>query len=421
MIYPRFSIFTPSHDPKYLDDAFNSVINQTFDDWEWIIMLNNGAEWEPPYEDDRVKIVKNNDVSGVGAAKRMACSLCAGIYLVELDHDDILSSDCLEELDRVFTENSDVKFAYSCTAQITESGDRNENMFNPAMGWTYSEDSVDGKSVLRANSFVQFPSTVSYIWFAPNHVRAFSRDLYERVGGYDKDLDVLDDQDLMSRLYEHTDFYKIDKCLYLQRVHSDNTQRDPILNQRIQAETVQLYDKYIERSALAWAGRNDLLALDFGAAHGKPEGYIGIDMHYSPNSDIVWDLNDGIPFEDNSIGVIRAIDFLEHFENKIFLFNEMYRVLAHGGMVISVTPSTDGRGAFQDPTHVAFYNENSFWYFTNEFYSKFVPEIKCKFQVSRLATYFPSEWHAAHDIAYVAANLMAVKEGPRIAGELLYS
>ena len=31
----------------------------------------------------------------------------------------------------------------------------------------------------------------------------------------------------------------------------------------------------------------------------------------------------------------------------------------------ALTPSTDGRGAFQDPTHVSFYNENSFWYFTD--------------------------------------------------------
>ena len=34
-------------------------------------------------------------------------------------------------------------------------------------------------------------------------------------------------------------------------------------------------------------------------------------------------------------------------------------------MLLSLTPSTDGRGAYQDPTHVAFYNENSFWYYTN--------------------------------------------------------
>ena len=414
------SIFTPSHDPVYLDDAFNSVINQTVDNWEWIVVMNGGASWHPPYHDERVKVFSDNSVSGVGAAKKLACSLASGSILVELDHDDILSSDCIEELLKAFSENPDCGFVYSCTAQIDSSGDRSESRFNAAMGWTYDDQVVDGRSFLRANSFVQYPSTVSYIWFAPNHVRSFRRDVYEQVGGYDENLDVLDDQDLMSRLYQVTNFYRIDRCLYLQRVHDNNTQKDLNLNRRIQIETVDLYNKYIEKNAIAWSGRNNLLAIDLGAAHGKPYGYLGIDKHDGENVDIVADISEGLPFEDNSVGVIRAIDFLEHFEDKVFLFNEMYRVLAHGGMLISATPSTDGRGAFQDPTHIAFYNENSFWYFTNEFYSKFVPEITCKFQVSRLETYFPSDWHRTHNISYVRANLVAVKDGPRVAGELLY-
>ena len=117
-----------------------------------------------------------------------------------------------------------------------------------------------------------------------------------------------------------------------------------------------------------------------------------------------------LPLAEASVGVIRAVDFLEHVADKIGLFNELYRLLAPGGLLLSQTPSTDGRGAFQDPTHVAFYNENSFWYYTETNYRNFVPEIQVRFQVSRLATSFPSEWHAAHDISYVTANLIAVKE-----------
>ncbi|MEU1606242.1 hypothetical protein [Micromonospora matsumotoense] len=69
-------------------------------------------------------------------------------------------------------------------------------------------------------------------------------------------------------------------------------------------------------------------------------------------------------------------------------------------------------------THVAFYNENSFWYFTDAQYARFVPEIRCRFQVSRLATYFPSEFHRTHHIPYVVANLIAVKDGTRNGGLL---
>jgi SAM-dependent methyltransferase len=113
------------------------------------------------------------------------------------------------------------------------------------------------------------------------------------------------------------------------------------------------------------------------------------------------------------------VDFLEHVPDKAGLFNELYRVLAPNGLLLSLTPSTDGRGAFQDPTHVAFYNENSFWYYTNAEYAKFVPEIACRFQVSRLVTYFPSDWHRANNISYVSANLIAVKDGARNGGRLL--
>jgi SAM-dependent methyltransferase len=291
-------------------------------------------------------------------------------------------------------------------------------MYNPQMGWRYEEQDVNGQSLQTVVQFEPFPSAVSYIWFAPNHVRAFRKSVYDSIGGYDPTLDILDDQDLMCRLYQKAEFVLIDKCLYLQRFHDSNTQHDAETNKRIQEMTVRLYDKYIEGNAKVWAQRNGLLALDMGAAHRKQEGYLGVDIHDAPGVDIVADVTEGIDLPDNSVGVIRAVDFLEHIPDKIALFNEMYRVLAHGGMILSNTPSTDGRGAFQDPTHVAFYNENSFWYFTRSNYRAFVPEIKCVFQASRLITFFPDQWHQENFISYVNANLVAVKEGPRLPGEL---
>jgi SAM-dependent methyltransferase len=239
------------------------------------------------------------------------------------------------------------------------------------------------------------------------------------VGGYDATLDILDDQDLICRLYEVTEFHLIPRCLYLQRMHRTNTQRDTQINTRIQQQTVVLYDKYVQRNALAWAKRRGLHALDLGAAHNKPPGYLGLDQYEGPGVDIVGDVSGGIDLPDSSVGVIRAVDFLEHVPDKIAVFNELYRVLAHGGMLLSMTPSTDGRGAFQDPTHVAFYNENSFWYFTQDELARFVPQIKCRFQSSRMVTYFPSEWHEQNRISYVCANLIAVKDGPRQGGHLL--
>jgi len=67
---------------------------------------------------------------------------------------------------------------------------------------------------------------------------------------------------------------------------------------------------------------------------------------------------------------------------------------------------------------VSFFNENSFWYYTDREFARRVPQITCRFQVSRLVTYYPDAWHEQHEVPYVCANLIAVKDGPRQGGIL---
>lgn len=358
-------------------------------------------------------------MKGVGAAKRRACAEARGEFLLELDHDDLLAADCLGEVVTAFDTHPDTVFVYSDWAQIRGDGSRDDSRFDERHGWEYRDEDVDGRQVLATRSMAPTPHNVSHIWYAPNHVRAFRWNVYDKVGGYDEKRDILDDQDLMSRLYQVGGFHHIPRCLYLQRIHEGNTQTDPVLNARIQQETVTLYDAHIEANALAWAEREGLLTLDLGSALHRSVGYLGIDRRPGPSVDIVATLPERLPLEDGSVGVIRAVDFLGHVAEKVPLINELHRVLAPSGMLISLTPSSDGRGAFQDPNHVAFYNQNSFWYYTDENYRRFVPELTARFQTSRLVTYFPSDWHKANEIPYVAANLIAVKDDAPREGGLL--
>lgn len=416
---PLVSVFTPSHDPRFLDEALESLLTQDYPHWEWVVLLNGGARWQPPDRDERVRVVTDHDLAGVGAAKRRACAESRGEILVELDHDDLLTTDALRRVVEMFQRHPDAGLVYSHTAQVLEDGSRDDSTFDLSNGWEYRDVVVGDQKLMHAVSLAPTPHNVSYIWFAPNHVRAFTRAAYDAVGGYDASRDVLDDQDLMCRLYGYGEFHLVDECLYLQRMHHTNTQRDAETNAFIQRETVALYDRYFESNALAWARRRGLLALDLGAAHNRPPGYLGVDQHPGEDVDIVATLPAPLDLEDGSVGVIRAFDFLEHVADKVGLVNELYRLLAPGGILLSMTPSTDGRGAFQDPTHVAFYNENSFWYYTERAYRDFVPELQVQFQTSRLVTHFPTEWHQAHDISYVTANLIALKDGtPRNGGPL---
>ncbi|HEX3803403.1 MAG TPA: glycosyltransferase [Solirubrobacteraceae bacterium] len=415
------SVFTPSHNPVFLDECLASLQAQTFGEWEWVVMLNGGARWGPRHPDPRVRIVVDDELKGVGAVKRRACEAARGEILVELDHDDMLASNALQSIHEAFVERPDAGLVYSHCTQTLEDGSRDYSTFNRDYGWEYREATVDGRDLQYAVAFEPTPHNLSYIWFAPNHVRAFTRDAYDRAGGYDPARQVLDDQDLMSRLYQVGYFHRIDDCLYLQRVHAESTQRGEETNALIQAETIALYERYIEPSALAWARRNELLALDLGAADGRPPGYLGIGGQPAERVGIVAAPPTQLPLADGSVGVIRAVDFLQRVTDKVALFNELYRLLAPGGLLLSQTPSTDGRGAFQDPANVTFYNQNSFWYFTEADYQRRVPEIRARFQVSRVVTRHPSEWHRVHDIPYVTANLIALKEPmPRNGGPLLW-
>jgi SAM-dependent methyltransferase len=245
-------------------------------------------------------------------------------------------------------------------------------------------------------------------------VRAFRRTAYEAVGGYDASLAILDDQDLMIRLYLHGEFVHVDKLLYLQRWYRGNTQVDPKINAEIQERTVEFYRDNIEAIALAWAGRAGLatIALDTPTSVGTPD----IDARFQRVQ--VDPSAPSLPYADGSVGAIKALDVLQRMPDRAAFFNECYRVLAHGGMVLTDSPSTDGRGAFQDPSHVAFYNENSFIYLTQLGLRPTIPALTARLQLSHVLTYWPSDVHEQMNIPYVKANLIAVKDGPRNGGPL---
>jgi SAM-dependent methyltransferase len=98
--------------------------------------------------------------------------------------------------------------------------------------------------------------------------------------------------------------------------------------------------------------------------HRNIAGYTCVDI---VDADIIADLNKDFPFESDSVDEIKAYDAIEHLTDPIHTMNEIYRVLKLGGIADIFVPSTDGRGAFQDPTHKSFWNENSFMYYTTNY------------------------------------------------------
>lgn len=93
--------------------------------------------------------------------------------------------------------------------------------------------------------------------------------------------------------------------------------------------------------------------------------YLNLDLVDGPGVDLVCDASEGLPFPDDRFDEILAVDFFEHIrpERSIPLMNDCYRVLVGGGRLRMHVPEAPGITAFQDPTHVSFWNEESFSYY----------------------------------------------------------
>lgn len=103
--------------------------------------------------------------------------------------------------------------------------------------------------------------------------------------------------------------------------------------------------------------------LNLGCCDRHLPGYINVDI--APPADQVVDLRASWPWADGSIDEIVAHDIIEHLPDHIYTMNEAWRVLKCGGRFDVLVPTTDGRGAWQDPGHVSFWNRNSFFYYTH--------------------------------------------------------
>ena len=412
----KFSIFTPSHNLKRIDRTIESVKNQSFKDFEWIICLNNEAASTENQEklisklkDAKINyktIIWNGPTDKIGALKKECCANASGEFLVELDHDDELSPDCLEEIN-IADINNQADFYYSDDIDIEEKTGESIAPYPEANGWQYYKCSRTGQ--IASKAFDPSPLSFGYIWFAPNHVRVWKKSFYDEIGGHNETMDVLDDHELLLRTYIQGNCVHISKPLYIYWRHDDNTCYGE-KNEKIQYLTQDLHDKYIQDLCVKWSDLNNLKKVDLCCHMNPAPNFIGVDSYPYPNVDVVYDLDKPYwPFEDESVGVFRMQDALEHLKDPIQTMKELQRCLAPHGWVLIDVPNTDGRGAFQDPTHVTFWNSNSFWYYTKSAQSAFI-NTPVKFQLNRIANYYPSDWHKTHLIEYTKAHLVKLQD-----------
>jgi len=386
----KVSLFTPTHDPQYLAAIYRELKEQPFD--EWVILANGGNidinQLAPEIlTDNRVNLIFSDITGSVGALKKLACEQCTGDILVEMDHDDLLIAPGIQRIKEAF-EDPKIVFAYSNCSQFMD-GDVYHPPFDEKYGWIYKDDVIHNNRKYRHPICPSpHPSNVSIIHFAPDHFRSWRRDAYEQCGGHDPNLEILDDEDLMCKLFLLGEFKHINKLCYLYRVHLKNTwlQR----NDEIQAKSLDARRKYLHLMSEAWSKRSNLLMLDLSNNIDKDSNYKSININQ---------LN---KIESNTVGFIKAFDSLGYAESKIQILNEIHRVLVPGGMFLSITPTSD------NPSYLTKWDKDSFGFVTKRKFPLF--GTTARFHINLLENFYPSNFHAQNNIPFVRAALVALKK-----------
>jgi O-antigen biosynthesis protein len=419
---PTITVITAADRPQHLEEVYASIAAQTADDWEWLVVAADAATIAASVADDpRVRLLSPPDAvrsEGPPGWKRFAVAQAAGTHLLELDQHDLLMPEAVASLVEAFSETG-ASFVYSDFALLPVSG--RPAGYEPEYGWVNSEITHKGQRLRVVEAFDPNASSLHHPSYSPSHGLAWTRKAYDVAGGH-LGSGTADTHDLVCRTYlSGIPFHHIGQCLVLSRQHA---YRGHDYDAEMRLSNTHVYDLIGE-----WSKREGLALYDLGAAHNPAPGFQSVDLQ---DAEINCDIRFGLPLPDGSAGCVRASDFLEHMNGcptsmcahgadgvsprcAVGIMNEIYRVLAPGGWLVSRTPSTEGRGAFQDPTHVSYWNPNSFWYYTRREQARFVRGITCRFQGTRIWQSYPDEWHKAHNILYVHADLVALK-GQRQAG-----
>jgi glycosyltransferase involved in cell wall biosynthesis len=244
------SIITPTYNtsPDVLARTWNSLKQQTFTDWEWVIWddSTNEEAWRQLYgfcSDERYKISMHRShvhSGSIGDVKRNGFMVAKGDILLELDHDDELYPDCLDEVAKAFSDQT-IGFVYSDWCEILENGV--SGRYPEGWGFGYGSDYWSEEHGVWAMSAPEInPTTMKHIVSAPNHVRAWRADVYRKLNGHNPAYVVADDYELVVRTFLETKFLHINKLLYKQHIGPSTAQRQR--NALIQDLVVEISSKY---------------------------------------------------------------------------------------------------------------------------------------------------------------------------------
>lgn len=207
-IEPKISLIVPMYNTpiKYFEELVESLINQTYGNWELCLadgsMQKNEQLQEIIKKDNRIKYKFLNENKGIAGNTNSAIQMATGDYIALLDHDDLIPVFCLYELVKTINKNPEVEFIYTDEDKI--SGDENRR-YDPHFKPDFSIDT------LRSNNYI-------------THLAVFKKELMNKLEGFRDEYNGAQDFDIILRMAENTNkIVHIPKILYHWRVHEDST------------------------------------------------------------------------------------------------------------------------------------------------------------------------------------------------------
>jgi glycosyltransferase involved in cell wall biosynthesis len=240
---PKVSVIIPTKNrADYLSSAIQSVLDQTFGDFEIIVVdgasTDNTREVIDKFDDQRIRYIREKKDKGASASRNIGIKHSRGRFIAFLDDDDRWMPSKLEKQLDLFNKNPDVGLVYTGLWRFNDSG--------KTMGRARNLPSVRGniyRKLFRAN-YVGGCSTV-----------LVRRECLEKVGLFDENLPAAEDIDLWIRLAKHYKFDYLKEALVLYRVHSKSI----TLNHRRAARAgTLLYKKYSKELTTSFVDRKTL-------------------------------------------------------------------------------------------------------------------------------------------------------------------
>nr|WP_205700035.1 glycosyltransferase family 2 protein [Enterococcus faecium] len=200
---PLISIAMPVYNVeiKWLEKCIDSVINQTYDNWE--LCISDDASTDPKikkcleaYEkkEPRIKVVFRKENGHISLATNSALEIATGEFIALLDNDDELPPHALFEVVKVLNERPELDVIYSDEDKIDAEGNR----FDPHFKADWSPDTLMG------NNYI-------------SHLSVYRSSIVKSLGGFRKGYEGSQDYDLVLRVTEQIPedhIYHIDKVLY---------------------------------------------------------------------------------------------------------------------------------------------------------------------------------------------------------------